>query len=235
MKQIIPGLHMFTGLFFGRVYLIEDSDGLSIIDASLESAADKIIRQLKAAGHQPSDVKRILITHGHPDHIGGLPKLQQITGAEVIASAIERPVVEGTSPIPRVAEDKVSGIGSLMRPKEDQTMPGTPVDRVVEEGATLPEVMGGLEVLATPGHSYGHLTFWQPEKKIAFCGDVIMRMWSLSLPFAAFTVDMEENKRSIKRVAELDANMICFGHGNPFMKDTAQTIRAFARKVGALA
>lgn len=235
MKQIIPGLHMFTGLFFGRVYLIEDSDGLSIIDASIESAADKIIRQLKAGGHSPSDVKRILITHGHPDHIGGLPKLQQMTGAEVIASAIERPVVEGRIPIPRVAEDQVSGMAKLMRPKEDQTMPGTPVDRVVEEGMILSEVMGGLEVLATPGHTSGHVTFWQPEKKIAFCGDVIMRMWSLSLPFAAFTVDMEANKRSIRRLAELDAQMICFGHGNPFMKETAQTIRAFARKVGALA
>lgn len=234
MKQIIPGLHMFSGLFFGRVYLIEDSDGLSIIDASIESAADKIIRQLKAAGHQPSDVKRILITHGHPDHIGGLPMLQEITGAKVIASAIERPVIEGTTPIPRVAADKLSGIAKLMRPRKDETMPGTPVDRVVEEGSKIPEVMGGLEVLATPGHTYGHVTFWQPEKKIAFCGDVIMRMWSLSLPFAAFTVDMEANKRSIKRLAELDADMICFGHGNPFTEGTAQTIRAFARKVGAL-
>ena len=235
MKQIIPGLHMFTGLFFGRVYLIEDPDGLSIIDASIESAADKIIQQLKAAGHQPSDVKRILVTHGHPDHIGGLPKLQKMTGAEVIASAIERPVVEGTTPIPRVAEDKVSGMAKLMRPKKDETMPGTPVNRVIEEGSTLSEVMGGLEVLATPGHTYGHVTFWQPEKKIAFCGDVIMRMWSLSLPFTAFTVDMEANKHSIRRLAELNAEMICFGHGNPFMKDTAQMIRAFARKVGALA
>lgn len=235
MKQIIPGLHMFTGLFFGRVYLIEDSDGLSIIDASLDSAPDKIIRQLKAAGHQPSDVKRILITHGHPDHIGGLPKLQQMTGAEVIASAIERPVIEGKTPIPRVAEDQLSGFAKWMRPKKDETMPGTPVDRVVEEGTMLPEVMGGLEVLETPGHSDGHLTFWQPERKIAFCGDVIMRMLRLSLPFAAFTVDMESNKRSIKRLAELDAQIICFGHGNPFVKDTAQTIRAFARKVGALA
>ncbi|MGB0386565.1 MAG: MBL fold metallo-hydrolase [Ardenticatenaceae bacterium] len=233
MKQIIPRLHTFTGLFVGRVYLIEDKDGLTIIDASIESAPDKIVRQLKAAGHQPSDVKRILITHGHPDHIGGLPKLKQLTGAEVITSAIERPLVEGTTPIPRVPEEKVSGLARLMRPKET-IMPGTPVDRVVGEGDTLPEVMGGLEVLATPGHSDGHLTFWQPERQIAFCGDVIMRMFGFTLPFAAFTVDMEENKRSIRRVAELDAGVICFGHGKPLMKQTAQTIRAFARKVGAM-
>ena len=233
MKQIIPGLHSFTGLLVGRAYLIEDADGLTLIDTSLPIAADRIVRQLEASGRKANDVKRILITHAHPDHVGGLPKLKELTGAQVIASAIDRPVIEGKAPIPRPPPEKLSGLARMM-PSSGTKVRGTSVDREVGDDETLTEIMGGLQVVFTPGHSPGHLAFWQPAKRILFCGDVMMRLPKLRLPFAAFTVDMDENKRSIRRLAELDASIVCFGHGNPLMQDTAQAIRRFARQVGAM-
>ena len=232
MKQIIPGLHSFTGLMVGRVYLIEDADGLTLIDTSLPLAAARIVKQLEASGRKAGDVKRVLITHAHPDHVGGLPKLKELTGAQVIASAIDRPVIEGKAPVPRVPPEKLSGLARMMRPSET-TLRGTPVDREVGDGETLAEIMGGLQVVFTPGHSPGHLAFWQPANRILFCGDVIIRLPKLRLPFAAFTVDMDENKRSIKRLAERDASMVCFGHGQPLAQNTAHAIRDFARQVGA--
>jgi glyoxylase-like metal-dependent hydrolase (beta-lactamase superfamily II) len=229
MKQIIPGLSAFTGLMMGRVYLIEDPDGLTIIDAGVGSAAPKILQQLEAAGRQAQEVKRILITHAHPDHVGGLPELQAATGAAVIASALERPVIEGQQMIQGPPPERMPTLLRWMPPPTMRFKP-TPVARTVAEGDRLDEVMGGLEILETPGHSPGHLSFWQPEQRIVFCGDVLMRLGGLRLPIAAFTTDMDEDKRSIRKLAALQPRMVCFGHGLPLYRDTAATLAAFARR-----
>jgi glyoxylase-like metal-dependent hydrolase (beta-lactamase superfamily II) len=230
VKQISQGLYYFTGLIAGRSYLIEDPDGLTLVDAGLALATAKILRQIEALGRQASDLKRILVTHAHPDHVGGLPKLQALTGAVVCASAVEKPVIEGKAPVRRPARQDLSMLSRLIALPE-QTIPGTPVARVVADGEILDEVLGGLQAIASPGHSLGHLAFWQPARRVLFCGDVITRFRNLGLPFAAFTVDMEENKRSLRRLADLEPAIICFGHGNPLTHDTAITLREFARNL----
>ena len=234
MQTIIPGVYAFTGLMVGRVYLIEDPDGLTIVDAGLGFAAAKILTQLRQKGHAPEAVKRILITHAHPDHVGGLHALQKATGAAVLALAEEQPYLEGKKPIPRANQAEVRGIARLMASGESTPVAApVQVHRPLHDGELISEVLGGLQVVWTPGHSPGHTAYWQAEKGIIFCGDVMMRMTGLSLPFAAFTPSMAENKRSIRRVVELEPRIVCFGHGQPMMTDTAAAIRQFAQKVGA--
>jgi glyoxylase-like metal-dependent hydrolase (beta-lactamase superfamily II) len=109
MKYILPGLYTFTGLLMGWVYAIEDTDGLTIIDAGLDSAAGKVVKQLEAAGRKASDVKRILITHGYPDHVGGLPRLKAATRARVLTLAEDRAAIEGREPIERVPVQATRG------------------------------------------------------------------------------------------------------------------------------
>ncbi len=94
--------------------------------------------------------------------------------------------------------------------------------------------MGGLHVVATPGHAPGHIAFWQPNKRVLFCGDVMMslRRNRLRLPIKMVTVDMEQDKCSIRRVADLDVRVLCLGHGHPIKRDTAARIRAFAESLG---
>jgi glyoxylase-like metal-dependent hydrolase (beta-lactamase superfamily II) len=222
MQSIVPGVYAFTGLLVGRVYALEDADGLTLIDAGLGLAAGKVLKQLQASGRQASDVKRILITHAHPDHVGGLAKLQTATGAPVVAHSLERPVIEGQASIAR----RTNGI-RLPNTK----MKAATVQREVQGGETLPDVLGGMQVIFTPGHAPGHIVFWQPDRRLLFCGDVVMRLPRLRLPFAAFTVDMDENKRSIRKIAELDADVVCFGHGQPLTGNAASHLRAFAAKL----
>jgi glyoxylase-like metal-dependent hydrolase (beta-lactamase superfamily II) len=229
MKKILPGFYTFTGLLIGRVYLIKDPDGLTIIDAGISLAARQIVRQLKRAGHRPGDVKRVLVTHAHPDHVGGLPRLKQLTGAEVMASALERPVVEGRAPIPGKPKERMTRLERIMSARP-MTLRGTPVDRELGEGDVL-SVMGGLHVLATPGHTAGHLTFWQPDRGLVICGDVIFNLIGLTLPIPIFTVDMDENKRSIKRLAGLEPRVVCFGHGEPLMRNAAARIKEFVGRL----
>jgi glyoxylase-like metal-dependent hydrolase (beta-lactamase superfamily II) len=233
LQPICPGLHYFSGLRVGRVYLIDDADGYTLIDTSIGSAAPKILQQLSASGRKPSDVRRILITHAHPDHTGSTPALKAATGAQVWASAIERPVIEGREPIGRVEGAKRKGLARFFRPPAT-VLPGADVDRELSDGECLEDVMGGLQVVFTPGHAPGHLAFWQPAQRILFCGDVIFRTPNMRLPYSFLTVDMDENKRSIARLAALEPSVICFGHGDPLTENAAAHLRSFAQRVGAL-
>jgi glyoxylase-like metal-dependent hydrolase (beta-lactamase superfamily II) len=234
MKRIVAGVYTFSGLQVGRVYLTEDADGLTLIDTGLAGAADAILRQIAALGRGAHDVRRILITHAHPDHIGGLPRLKAATAAQVWVSAADRAVTEGVAPVPRPPLAALRGAARLMgRMMGPQTLRGTPVDRELRAGEILPEVLGGLQVIAAPGHSPGHLAFWQPERRLLFCGDVLMHVAGLRLPVAAFTVDMAEDRRSAARLAALDPAVVCFGHGPPLTRDAAATLRAFVAHAGA--
>jgi glyoxylase-like metal-dependent hydrolase (beta-lactamase superfamily II) len=188
------------------VYLIADGGGLTLVDAGMPNAPKKIVRQLKQAGHAPTDIKRILITHAHMDHVGGLAELKTISGAEVIASAAEKPEIE-----------KLAA-----------------VDREVEDGEILADVLGGLQVIATHGHTGGHTVYWQPEWRILFAGDVLMNwLGRLSLPFDRATLDMDTAKESARRIAALEPEIVCFGHGPVIAENTAAKLNAFVGRVSS--
>lgn len=223
MQEVIPNVYTFTGLLVGRVYLLRDPEGLTIVDAGLSSASGKILAQLAKAGHQPSDVKRILITHAHPDHAGGLSALQQATGAQVLCHALEKPVIQGEIPIPR----RESGL----RPPKVILKPA-PVGQTLDDGAVLP-ILGGLQAVFTPGHAPGHLAFWLTEHRLLMTGDVIFYMLNrMTLPIPMATVDMAENKRSVRKLVDLQPDTVMFGHGQPIVGQAAARLNAFAAKIG---
>ncbi len=221
MKAIAQNFYTFEGLLAGRVYLIEDADGLTIIDGSVPPSTNNILKQIVGSGRRLTDIKRILLTHAHPDHVGALPELKAQSGGIIITSEIEKPIANGDIPSP--APDSLIHVPAF-------TVKGITVDQTVNEGDVI-DAFGGLRVVAVPGHSLGQIAFYQPERKILIMGDTMMHLMGLRLPLAMATPDMDEAKRSIQKVAALDVEIACFGHGVPLTENTNATIRAFASKI----
>lgn len=229
MQEITSGLYTFSGLIMGRVYCIVAEDGLTLLDAGIPPAGGWIINQLKKAGHELTAVKRIIVTHAHPDHVGGIPLLKKETGAELLVPEGERAVFDGEMAPPLPPREDLRGLKKLIRPSTMFT--DMKADRTIQDGDVLP-VWGGLHAVAAPGHAPGHMAYWQPERRILFCGDAIFRMPRLRLPYSFLTVNMAENKRTIRKLIELDPEIVCFGHGKPLMKNATEQLTAFARKAG---
>jgi glyoxylase-like metal-dependent hydrolase (beta-lactamase superfamily II) len=206
MIQVTERVYNFTGLTVGRVYLIDDGDTLAMVDTGLPGSAKKIAAQIEGLGRRVEDVTRILITHEHMDHIGGLPDLKTMSGAEVIASAAAKAEIERQLDVA--------------------------VDRVIADGEMIEGLLGGLQVIATPGHAPGHVSFWQAERRLLFTGDMALNLVGLTRALPIVTPDPALNNRSIQRAAALEPEVICFGHGAPIVERAAERLRALAARVG---
>lgn len=231
MLKISDNLYTLDGLWVGRVYLIQDADGLTLIDTSIAPRANTILKQIVAAGFQVSDVKRILITHAHPDHVGGLHPIQQATGAQVWAGQVEADVIEAKAPIAAPKRSEVGGLLQWFVPPPTMINPPTPVARILSDGEVLTEVLGGMVALHTPGHAIDHFSFWQPERRILIVGDVLFNLLGLTFPFSFVTVNMAQNKQSAARLIALKPDLVCFGHGQPLRgAEATQKLADFAAR-----
>jgi hydroxyacylglutathione hydrolase len=102
----------------------------------------------------------------------------------------------------------------------------------VADGEMIKGVLGGLQVIATPGHAPGHVSFWQAERRLLFAGDMALNLVGLTRALPIVTPDPALNSRSIQRAAALEPEVICFGHGTPIVERAAERLRALAERVG---
>lgn len=234
MNLIVEPVYAVPGMSPGRLYVIEVEDGLALVDTSLSpQTPQRLEPQLHQQGYKLDDIRYILLTHAHPDHYGGLAAFQRVTNTRTYVHRRDAPVVRGEMPMVRPRREDLSGIARLI--SAGPTMPPpTParVDVEIKGGDILDAILPGLEVIETFGHSPGHVCFWWPEKRLLFGGDVVMHLpWGLSLPFAAYTADMQAAKRSVYRVADLQPDILCPGHGAPIMGGAGTKLRALAERL----
>lgn len=235
MQSIAENVYGVPGMSVGRIYVITGKDGLTVVDTSASSkTAEKLEPQLKEMGFGLGDIKNILITHAHPDHIGGLAELQRRTNARTAIHRRDAPVVRGELPLVRPTPKEVEGIGWKLMASLPLNPPMTParIDLELKGGDMLDDILPGLQVIELHGHSPGQVGYWWPEKRLLFGGDVLMHLpWGMTLPIPGVTPDMAEAKRSIRKVAEMDVDILCFGHGAPLAGNAAAVVRAFAEKM----
>jgi glyoxylase-like metal-dependent hydrolase (beta-lactamase superfamily II) len=105
-----------------------------------------------------------------------------------------------------------------------------PVARRLRDG----DEVAGFTVIELPGHTPGQIGLWRESDRTVLCADTMRSMNLLTgLPQLGempeiFTVDLAESRRSIRKLAALEANTVCFGHGRPLRKSAADKINDFA-------
>ncbi len=212
--EIVPNLFLVPKVF-GGTYLITEPNGLTLVDAGLSCFSRRIVTFIRSLGYVPQDLNRILVTHADLDHVGGLATLRAISGARVCASPIESQALEKGRSSRRL--DSPDGRCAWLRGCIELprlSFQPQPVDEVLEDGQTLP-IWGGLQVIATPGHTAGHVSFFAPAHGVLFAGDAIAyRFGRLRRPYRASSWDYERGLQSYRRLQRLQPQIICLGHGS---------------------
>jgi glyoxylase-like metal-dependent hydrolase (beta-lactamase superfamily II) len=85
-------------------------------------------------------------------------------------------------------------------------------------------------VVHTPGHTPGHLAFYWPERRVLFTGDAVVTWPELTLGWPGFMLNFEQQRISVRRMAELDAEVLASGHGDPITSKGGERLRALVKK-----
>lgn len=218
MKYLAPGVWRLKE--FPRpvinVYLAEDV----LIDAGRRWDKGRIFAELEGR-----EISEVALTHVHPDHQGCAKAVCEARGVPLACHADDVDAMEGRRPVAASSKPTAQLFGKLW------TGPPRKVDRVLHEG----DEVAGFRVVQAPGHAPGEVIFFRDSDRVAICGDVIRNISYVTLrtrlaePPDDLTPDPAENRRSIRKLAELNPSLILPGHG-PAVTDMG----AFERFAAAL-
>ena len=233
--QLLPDIHLIDGVT-ANAYLIVEPSGLTLIDSGLPGSAAKILAYLRTLGKTPAQLRTILLTHQHVDHVGGAAEIAALSGAEVLAHPLDAPAIAETEPryMPSGPLALVFRMALLPRLR-----PVT-ATRTITAGETLPILGddGGLQVIETPGHTLGQIAFYLPGRRLLFAGDSYRHTarGEVALPFRMFNRDTPGALVSLASLGAYAIDASLPGHGKPLPRDATgplgRAVEAAARATG---
>ena len=228
--QILPGVHQ-VAVRSANIFLILE-EKITVIDTGFRGSAKYIARAVNRLGRSVDEIGLVIITHNHLDHIGGLPGLLEIAPqAKVAAHRIDLSFSQDGLPYNGLLKLllRVPGVSVFWplvyaRPED--------VDIQLEGGEVL-EPLGGLKVINTPGHTPGSISLYSPRKKLLFIGDLFNSMHrDFALTPKMVSNDVEQAKQSVKKLAQLDFDILCLGHGKPIIGKASAVLRDWVQRQG---
>jgi glyoxylase-like metal-dependent hydrolase (beta-lactamase superfamily II) len=215
--EIAPGVHAVR--LFGSTAFAIVEDEITLIDAGLRGSSRLLRRYLQRLGRSTKDITRIICTHAHLDHIGGVRELVR-PELEVYMHPADTERLQITWR-DLLARPGPAFVGLVTRGPEDA--------RPVEDGHTFP-VLGGLRVIHTPGHTPGSICLYAERDRLLFVGDVLQVIrGKLSPPSHFFSHDLALARRSLERLCQHEVDTICFAHYPPWKNDAQSSLRALVR------
>jgi glyoxylase-like metal-dependent hydrolase (beta-lactamase superfamily II) len=220
---LTENLVQLTRFGFVNAFLVREDDGFTLVDTTVGGGADALIAAARAAG---GELRRIAVTHGHGDHVGSLDALKERLGGsvEVLMPELDARIHAGE----RVVEGKLPGGWPTLRTVPDVRL-------------AAGDHVGSLEVVATPGHTPGHVSFLDTRDRAVIAGDVFTAIGGLAvsshfrLPFplaAMATWDKAADLESARALRALDPALLAVGHGRATASPAAPIDRAIARAGG---
>lgn len=218
-NQLTPNLTQLTKFGLMNAYLVREDDGFTLVDTTMGAARDLIA----AATDAGAQIRRIAVTHGHGDHVGSVDQLREKLGPDVpfLVPEVDVQILAGDrSAVPGVQR------GSWPKLK-------TSPDQLLQAG----DRVGSLEVLATPGHTPGHIAFRDVRDNSLIIGDTFHSIGGLtvpsyfSLPFPlpwVGTCDRAQVLESAKSLAALEPSLAVVGHGPAVRDPQAAMAKAIA-------
>ena len=200
---ITSTLTQLTRMRFVNAFLVREDDGFTLVDTTTGGAADDLIAAATALG---GDIRRVAMTHGHGDHIGSADAIKERLGdaVEVLVPEADARILAGEN-----TDGKLPGSWPKVRIAPDTRLNSG--DRV-----------GSLEVVASPGHTPGHVAFLDTRDRTLIAGDVFTAYGSLHVtshfylrfPFATMaTWDRAKDVESARSLREIDPAILVVGHG----------------------
>jgi glyoxylase-like metal-dependent hydrolase (beta-lactamase superfamily II) len=208
-----------------NIWVLRGAEGVTLVDAGL--AAPGLERALGWLGLGLRDVVAVLLTHGHPDHAGGLARLRRAGGAgNVRVGAGDLATVRGEAPQPTSDPSIRAGrvFNRLPPPPGFGPYPPVPDATPLADGDEL-DLAGGVRVVATPGHSPGHVAFHLPAQDVVLGGDAVFNVFRLRPSPAFLCADVPRNHRSIGTLADLEPGTLALAHGSALDDDPAGRLR----------
>jgi hydroxyacylglutathione hydrolase len=219
LKNLAPGVWRLKEFPLPsiNVYLAEDV----LIDAGRTWDRGRIFAEIEGR-----EISMLALTHVHPDHQGVAKDVCEARDILLACHADDVEAMEGRRPVQEAAP------GNPYNRIIKRLWQGPPyaVGRVLSEG----DEVAGFRVIHAPGHARGEVIFFRDSDRVAICGDVIRNMsYATGLPGVKeppdiFTYDPPENRRSIRKLADLEPSLILPGHGPP-VTDIASFERFVAR------